>query len=448
MDCEELYISYFFPPSNQASGIVTFKRIIENGRKVDVLQGDFKKSDEEDDFVGPYINERIQVSVDGKFDWADFIFKFMDRGLKAIDDDYKRIYSRSWLMANHFLACEYKFKHPGVTWTAEFSDPLIFDLNNQPKTYKQMIIDDEIYITRLNNEIKNLGEEFPLIENKSSAYFIAEYLVYLFADAIIFTNENQRKVMLDQFPIDIRDHVMEKSEIKPHPTIPDEFYHIRDVDLQLDEDCLNVAYFGNDYYSKRHFEGLFYAVESLKHKYRDNVRIHIFSANDGFVKRLVPSDGFIVKKPLEYLDFLNATTKFDVLIVNDVNTKGNYEVNPYLPSKLSDYKGSGSDIWAIYEKGSSLSRIDVKYRSDMADYDECSSVFRKILEDYGFHDRDATVDKGYINDRLTDFNELYEKQFKENLRLKRQIRKIKKENEELKTSTSWKITKPLRKIRK
>ena len=47
MDCEELYISYFFPPSNQASGIVTFKRIIENGRKVDVLQGDFKKSDEE-----------------------------------------------------------------------------------------------------------------------------------------------------------------------------------------------------------------------------------------------------------------------------------------------------------------------------------------------------------------------------------------------------------------
>ena len=84
MDCEELYISYFFPPSNQASGIVTFKRIIENGRKVDVLQGEFKKSDEDDDFVGPYINERIQVSVEGKLDWADFIFKFMDRGLKAI----------------------------------------------------------------------------------------------------------------------------------------------------------------------------------------------------------------------------------------------------------------------------------------------------------------------------------------------------------------------------
>lgn len=448
MDCEELYISYFFPPSNQASGIVTFKRIIENGRKVDVLQGEFKKSDEDDDFVGPYINERIQVSVEGKLDWADFIFKFMDRGLKAIDDNYKRIYSRSWLMANHFLACEYKFTHPSVSWTAEFSDPLIFDLNNQPKTYKQMIIDDEIYITRLNDEIKNLGEEFPLIENKSSAYFIAEYLVYLFADKIIFTNENQMEVMLSQFPIDIKGHVIGKSEIKPHPTITDEFYHVNDVDLQLDDDCLNIGYFGNDYYSKRHFESLFYAVESLNHKYKDKIKIYIFSSNAGFIKKLIPSDNFIVKKPLEYLDFLNATTKFDILLVNDVNTQGNYKLNPYLPSKLSDYKGSGSDIWAIYEKGSSLSKLDLKYKSDMAVYDQCSSVFRKILEDYGFDDRDATVDKNYINDRMTDLNKLYEKEFKENLRLKRQVKKFKKENEELKSSNSWKITNLLRKIRK
>ena len=29
-------------------------------------------------------------------------------------------------------------------------------------------------------------------------------------------------------------------------------------------------------------------------------------------------------------------------------------VNPYLPSKLSDYLGSDTPIWAIVEKGSSL----------------------------------------------------------------------------------------------
>ena len=61
---------------------------------------------------------------------------FYDEQWNAIEKDYKRIYSRSWLMANHFLASQYKFKNPEVIWQAEFSDPLIYDLSNKPKSYK------------------------------------------------------------------------------------------------------------------------------------------------------------------------------------------------------------------------------------------------------------------------------------------------------------------------
>ena len=43
---------------------------------------------------------------------------------------------------------------------------------------------------------------------------------------------------------------------------------------------------------------------------------------------------------LVFFEFLNLTTKFDCLIVNDANTKDYKEINPYLPSKLSDYLGS------------------------------------------------------------------------------------------------------------
>ena len=453
MDCDELYISFLFPPAESVSGITVFKRIVENNKMVDVLQSQIKspRHNELDNLIDDYVSDRILVDVGCNNDWADCIFKSVKEGMKSIKGDYKKIYSRSWLMSNHFLAYEYKMNHPEVYWTAEFSDPLIFNLDNEPKTYREMIIDDESYISKVNKEIINLNEDtgydFKLIESGSTAYFIAEYFVYLFADKIIFTNENQRKVMLDQFPVDVKSFVLDKSKIEMHPTLNDEFYHIKDVDLDLDENHINMAYFGNDYYSKRHFESLFYAVEALNHKYGDRIRVYLYLSNRNMVKSLIPSERFIVKKPLEYLDFLNATTKFDVLIVNDLATNGNFEVNPYLPSKLSDYLGSGSDIWALYEKESTLSGFDLKYKSDMADYNDCLETLVKILKDYGYVDDSYSTDYNYLNNRFTYLNELYEKEYKNKNDLKRKVKKIKKENKEIKSSSAWKISRSIKKLK-
>lgn len=453
MDSDELYISFLFPPSDNVSGLTVFKRIAQNECRVDVLQSNFKSDKflEFNSYVDEYVSKRIVVDIGCKNDWSDCIFEFVKKGMKAIEGDYGKIYSRSWLMANHFLAFEYKCAHPDAFWIGEFSDPLIYDLSNNPKTYKEMLIDDENYISKVNRQITDFNKshdtDYPLLENGVSAYFVAEYLVYLFADEIIFTNENQRSIMLGQFPADVEDLVLSKSEIKRHPTLDERFYQIKDVDLRLDEGCINIAYFGNDYYSKRHFEGLFYAVEALNHKYKDKLQIHIYSNSGKLLKKLISSDAFSIKRPIGYLDFLNATTKYDVLIVNDVVTKGNFDVNPYLPSKLSDYLGSGRDVWALYEKGSSLSKMDVKYKSDISDYDDCLQELVRILDDYGFGDENCGVDEDYINKRLTDLNELYEKEFNAKRRLEREVKKLRKENEEIKSSNSWKITKPLRRIK-
>ena len=449
-DCDELYISFLFPPSDYVSGITVFKRIAQNNKRVDVLQANFESPNcrELNKYVDDYINRRIIVDMDCKVDWANCIFKFIDRGLKAIDKEYERIYSRSWLMANHFLACEYKFKHPDVFWCAEFSDPVMYDLNNNVKYYRQMQIDDEEYIGELNNRIKNFntnnGLSLPSIENDSSAYFIAEYIVYLFADKVIFTNENQREIMLSQFPVDIRELVMEKSEIKMHPTLGEEFYNLKSVDLNMDDNDVNLAYFGNDYYGKRHFESLFYAFESLNHKFKDKVKIHMFINDDKLLKRVIPSDNFIIHKPMDYLEFLSATRQFDVLIVNDAVTRENFRLNPYLPSKLSDYLGSGKDVWALYENGSSLSKFDLSYKSDIEDYDSCSRELIKILKDHGYDDEQCSIDRRYINSRFTELNELHEREYRRILRLEKEIKKLKKENKEMKSSRSWKITSPLR----
>ena len=449
-DCDELYISYLFPPSNQASGITVFKRIVEENSTVDVLQSNFHSDNSSfNDYVEKHINNRFHVEIDEKLDWAVFIYDFIKKGLDIIENrDYKKIYSRSWLMANHFLACEYKFKNPETFWRAEFSDPLIYDLNNNPKDYDEMIIDDKNYISDINNQIKLLNRkndsDYPLVENGTSAYFIAEYLVYLFADRIIFTNENQMKIMLDEFPVDVKEHVSGKCEIKRHPTLNEEFYHINEVDLNLNDEYINVAYFGNDYYSKRHFEALFYAVEALNHKYKDKVRVYLYVSNRNMVKKLLPSERFIIKKPLEYPDFLNATTKFDVLLVNDVTTNGVFEANPYLPSKLSDYMGAKTDVWALYEPGSALSKTDVKYKSDMYDYDACLKELVRILGDCGFKDEDFSVNQKYLNDRFTYLNELYEKEYRQKNNYKRKCKKLKNEKN---SERGWNISKSLRRLK-
>ena len=460
---DELYISYLFSPSDFVSGITVAKRIAESGNLVDVLQVKSQNSigKEFNNRIGEYIHDRIVLDVDCEADSPECIFKFINDGLKAIKHDYKRIYSRSWYMSNHLLACEYKFRNPDVFWTAEFSDPLMYDMSNQLKNSKWKIIDNPDYIDGINTEIERLnkekGTDFPLIENRSQAFYITEYLCYLFSDEIIFTNPNQKELMLNQFPVDVGDFVNEKAVIRMHPTFADEFYHIEESGISPDNDKINLAYFGNQYYGKRHFEGLFYALETLNHKFRDKIQLHIFISRQDFIKQLTEdldvSDSIIIHKPVGYLEFLNATTKFDVLIVNDSLTMGRFEKNPYLPSKYSDYLGSGRDIWAIYEPGSVLSTLDVKYSSNGYDYDDCRNTLIEILEDHGYHDDEMSFNEYYIR-RLTYLNELLdrtnaklEKQEKKNRKLKKKNKKLKNEINEMKSSNSWKITKPLRNIR-
>lgn len=452
MDSDELVISLLFPPSDYVSGINVFKRIVENKKQVDVVQ---IKSDLPDGTFNKYIGRRIFLDIDCELDTPSCIFKSLEIFRKSVKDDYSRIYSRSWIANNHFIALDYKLSNPGVLWSAEFSDPLILNISNKPRNNRKFFISNPEYADYVNEHITELNEkidaDFPLIESESSVFFLAEYLTYLFADRLIFTNENQRKIMLDQFPEDVREFAFKKSEIRMHPTLDEEFYNVKSSGLDLDGDYINMAYFGRDYYGQRHFESLFYSIESLNHKFKDRIRVYLFTEDVALLKKLVSTldcrDSFIVRKPLEYFEFLNATTQFDVLIVNDVVTKGVWAQNPYLPSKVSDYMGSSSDVWAFYENGSPLSRLDLKYMSGISDFESCRNRLADILEDYGFEDDGCSFDDDYIIKRLTALNRIYETEFKRGLKLKAENESLNKRNRDILASNSWRLTKPLRDIR-
>ena len=470
---EHLIISYVFPPADDVSGIVQAKKILADKKLVDLVVSD-SGNDLSFDFAElskKYINEKIIIEMNNKpLNAPDTILFFIEKAMEELENrnnDYKLIYSICWRISNHLLALEYKFKHPEVFWSAEFSDPMLYDIFNKKRNSK---LNDAEYINRLNGEISKLGD-YPLLEIPSNIYFVVEYLTYLFADEIIFTNENQREIMLSQFPVDVYDKVMSKSRISPSPTLDEEYYHLNEVEADIDDNYINLAFFGT-YYPKRHFESLFYAFDSLNHKFKDKIKLHMYVSDTRFLKELIKGlnigENIIIHEIVDYLDFLNLTTKFDVLIATDLSTQGTFKINPYLPSKISDYMGSGKDIWMIYEKGSVMSKSDVKYKSDIQDYSTSREVLIKILEDYGYVDEDLSFDEYYFNKRLTLLNEYLHLRYsrmerikaknktisKENSTLKKEINRLKSKNEKLKqkndefmSSNSWKITKPLRKLK-
>ena len=475
--CKNLVISYIFPPDNDLLGIVQSKRIMAKNELVDILVADRGNYDniEFSKLADEYINNKMIVDMKGKvFSRQSTIFEFVEKGMAEIEKtgiEYKNISSICWRISNHFLALEYKLKHPDVFWSAEFSDPMLYDIDNKMRDWK---LSDEKFIEKINNAISKSGD-YPLIENPTNIYFLAEYLPFLFADEIVFTNENQREIMLSQHPVDVYDMVMGKSKVLSIPPLENKYYHLIDSEIDLDKDSINIAYFGS-YYFNRHFESVFYAFDSLNHKYKNKIKFYMYVENIGLLKDLVKGldieDNFIIKEQVSFLEFLNLTTKFDVLLANDLVSEGNFKINPYLPSKVADYSQSGSDIWIIYEEGSPLSKEDVKYKSMVKDYTSSREILIKILEDYGYGDENLSFDNHYFDKRLTLFTQYLEEKtaliYQKDNELKKlkssnkKLKKLNKEMDELKSknkeleelnkeilsSKSWKITKPLRKLKK
>ena len=131
----------------------------------------------------------------------------------------EEIYSRANFTHSHFLALEYKLTHPDTYWRAEFSDPLIYTMYKKERTPP---INDQEFVNYINEK---LGADYTHIKKEDSVNLICEYLTYVFADEVIFTNENQAEVMgeLIPYPVDID----EKTTISPHPTLDEKYYYIK-----------------------------------------------------------------------------------------------------------------------------------------------------------------------------------------------------------------------------
>ncbi|MDM7854032.1 glycosyltransferase [Cellulomonas alba] len=380
----ELVISYGFPPYQDTSAMVVARRIALADRPVDVLTHTMRGIRSVDErslaLVRRSVGRRMTVHGTPSFaGWAG-IERFATEGMSRIAareaelGAYESVYSRAMWPAAHVLGALCKARNPEVSWTAEFSDPLLHDAEG-----------------RVRESVVGPSEIFDEIEAACAARGVApttsrnlfewlEKIAFALADRVVFTNVNQRAYMLEHTPArDTVERALEVSEISPHPTLPPEYYRLAPSGYRLDARKVNIGYFGV-FYSVRGVGDLLAAIQGLSPDERRRVALHVFTDKPDETRAVVDAarvgDVVVVQPYIPYFEFLELSTHFDWLVVADARVAHTHGVNPYLPSKLSDYRGSGARIWGLVERGSVLDTLDLDAKTELGDVDAAREILR------------------------------------------------------------------------
>lgn len=383
-----LVIAYNFLPYADTGAVVAAKRIRQGKQPVDVVShrmDNVRKANPDNTILAqPYV--QLTGVVDGPAYFAGFsaITDFCVKGMKIVDGweatkgrVYTELYSRAMWPASHFLAALYKVRNPSVMWRAEFSDPVQLSTTGEMRS-AALKLDDvaEEILAGLEPAAQILLRE------NLNVYFWTEHLAYFLADELIFTNDNQLKIMAGYADVEAAPLVSQKSVVLEQPTLEPVFYRARESEYSFDPNLINLGYFG-EFYSTRGLDEVLQGIAALTAEERSRVHLHVFTSNVEAAEGRFHASGingvFSANQSLPYFEFLNALQKLDVLIVNDAATASHHPINPYLPSKLSDYKGSGTDIWTVYENGSPMSLFPASYRSPIGDSAAATDVLRKMI---------------------------------------------------------------------
>ena len=274
------------------------------------------------------------VREDRQFDFGRIAFQHA-RGIPA-----SVIYSRSMFPGSHVAAYLYKRCHEDVKWYAEFSDPLLYN----PQDRKRELVIGETDDPFLRNFWGNVEE-----------------MVYEKADVILFTNENQKDYMLSYAETAVpRESIEQRSLVKVHPVIDSRYCRIVRTKYVLPQG-INIAYFGSlPVFRDRSM--LLHLLENPK------VHLHLFTVMTSDLSGL-EHERIHINKSVNYLEFLNLASQMDYLFVMDSENVS--AINPWLPSKVSDYIASGTRIIAVVKEGSVLSKMTdpqfiIRYSIDQA----------------------------------------------------------------------------------
>ncbi|WP_114201800.1 hypothetical protein [Janibacter anophelis] len=365
-----LVASYCFPPYSDTAAVVAAKRVREQGQAVDVIYNAMDSVRTPDpsllSLCGGLVRRFAAIPSPTHFSKWGPVTAFTRLGLdQALEweeeqEPYERLYSRAHFSASHILGAAYALARPEVRWTAEFSDPLSHDVLGR---VRRADVTDNALSAQLRRDVAARGFHLP----GDNVFEWAEVLPFVLADELIFTNPNQRDIMLERcHDPQLAELAATKATVSPHPTLPREYYHGVDSGYELAEGRKHIGYFGN-FYANRSMQTVVDALGAMPAQLRAKVTVHVFTNKVAQLQQdpeiVALGDSMVVRPYAQFLEFLNLCTKMDCLLVNDAVTPAEVGVNPFLPSKISDYKGSGTPVWGIVEPGSRLDLERLTYRS-------------------------------------------------------------------------------------
>lgn len=411
---ERLVISYCFPPFADPSGNVVAKRIAKAQKNCRVISANMSQVRNVDAslqaLVDPWVVEHKVLQVPQSFaNWAA-ITSFAEQTLavtgfqgkpigwslkrslststwnglrarlrnqpvassKLVAQGIEELYSRAHWPASHVAAFAVHQANPGLRWIAEFSDPMRIDAEGRQRVASlgRNATKDPLALQML-DAINASGMGYPFRIDDINVFELIEATTFAMADELVFTNPIQREVMLECYSQPWQQLVMEKSVIQPQPTLP-EFWYSMSWKPGMDAPQyplkngtrIRVGYFGN-VLANRNLDTLMRLLEEPANTEAEfPVELHVFgnAQLDLENQALVHSQRHVfAHEALDFVSFLQAMKDFDVLLVND--TVVPLEKNPFLPSKVSDYLGSGVPIWAVVEEGSPLSSLATRFQS-------------------------------------------------------------------------------------
>ena len=324
-----------FPPAIDASSLVSAKRL----REIDRLEGEIldwtvvsqdmrsiRPVDLDFQLFHADMQSSRHLERKGKFGFAPVLQQpYADFAAAAAEEIRpKVIYSRAFFIGSHMAAYEYKKAHPEVKWYAEFSDPVAYAVDNTVRA----------------------------CPDKGPTWFDTEKMVYELADVVIFTNEKQRSYMLGYNRDEKQnERVMRRSVVMRQPVLAREYCWITPYSYPMDEDRINIGYFGT-FYKNRTGDDMMKLLENK------SVTLHVFTTKPEDMADQCARYGeqIRINHTVSHLEFLNLGSKFDYLFLSDATFTGGD--NPFLPSKYADYMATGTMIIAKVQRGSTLSETE------------------------------------------------------------------------------------------
>jgi glycosyltransferase involved in cell wall biosynthesis len=386
----DLVILCAAPPFAEISEIGLVRRVHEAGVVVDVVSANLRRVRPLDrstqviwrEYIDTAFRIRTKPTLDGG--WEP-LAAFCRAGLEYIGERerakgrYHSVRSGTAFPGSHLLAALYKIRNPEVPWVAELSEPPAGARRGAVRDGNPNV--DHELLTELCKGVVAQGYCAPEIDDP---WELAELLAFALADRIVFGSESRRSQVLGECADGVlAERAFTRSVVEPYPVPRAELYAASVASYELDPGLVHLAFFGALTGTRRPAEVLA-ALRALDPDRRSRLRLHAFVPDrEGFAEhvRAFGLDGVVVvNPPVGYLNYLNLSTRFDVLLVSDAWTTGPRDLGPALPPQYPDLAGSGRPIWGLVEPGSELGDQPLEYRSALGDVGGARAVLRRLVD--------------------------------------------------------------------